>query len=82
MLWEHDAAGSSPVISTTGSVGPQNRGLTLLIFSFITPWWSFVMTIRTKKDCNFDAKPQSFFHYGVMLYHHAFACIKLRNGDI
>ena len=32
-VWELDAAGSSPVTSTTGSAGPQNRGLTLLIFS-------------------------------------------------
>ena len=50
LLWEQDAAGSSPVTSTTGSAGPKNRGLTLLIFYFITRWRSFVMDARTQES--------------------------------
>ena len=49
LLWEQDAAGSSPVTSTTGSAGPQCRGLSLLTFLFDTRWHSFVMNTRTTR---------------------------------
>ena len=39
-------AGSTPVTRTTGSAGPQRRGLTLLTFLLSSRWYSSVMNIR------------------------------------
>ena len=37
-VWELDAAGSSPVTSTTGSAGSKTSGVVTADFLFITQW--------------------------------------------
>ena len=46
----------------------------------ITKRSGVILSFRPKKSYHFDTT--FFIHYGVMAYHHALACIKLRNDDI